>query len=382
MQNANASVFIINAVLTNNGDAALVFGLHDALRKEGVSSTILTMHYDQIKDFYGNYPLVRDRSSAWIFIKLPWLRSVFARWQMKTFPAFREAAVILGCPGGYMNSTYGVANKLALFREAKQKGKRSAIYAQSFGPFTAFDQELMRSYQGDIDVMMARDGWSVQNLVECGVDATRIMQSNDAAFLLDDLSSLNQSRRVAVSVRDWKADGRDTKVYERMMVAMIESVVMDGYDVVMLSTCQGLPGYVDDSKCAQRIVGLLSDDVRQNVQVDSGYHTLDELRELLRHFHFTIGTRLHMCVLSMKSGTPALNISYEEKGRAMYEYLGFKEYTIDYNGDSEQAVAALKKFGERIEELRPKVWDAMQHQHTKALEHLRDLLKCLGVKPQ
>ncbi|MFO5361513.1 polysaccharide pyruvyl transferase family protein, partial [Salmonella enterica subsp. enterica serovar Stanley] len=58
---------------------------------------------------------------------------------------------------------------------------------------------------------------------------------------------------------------------------------------------------------------------------------LNDLQALIRQYDFIIGTRLHMCLLAWINNVPAFNISYEEKGRESYRYLGLDAYTIDFN---------------------------------------------------
>jgi colanic acid/amylovoran biosynthesis protein len=370
-------ILMLNAVLTNNGDAALVFGLYESLNSRGHDVSILTMHYDKIKKNYTNYPLLKDRSSAWIFIKLPWLRRIFIALQLLMLKEFKEADVVLGCPGGYMNSTYGIRNKLLIFMLSKRRGKATGIYAQSFGPFNADDCSRMKDGARNLDLIQARDQWSFDNLMHCGLEEKQVSLSNDAAFLLGPMRANAEVKKVAFSVRDWKADGRSLDEYDKMVVAMVEHLISFGYSVDFLSTCQGIEGYVDDSITAARIQSKLPIELRGRTELILGFRPLDELRRELTRYELVIGTRLHMCVMAMKSGVPALNISYEEKGRAMYDYLGFGMFTVDYNQAPAEAVDILLKFIQEVPVLRKKVVEAMASQRTKAIVHLDTALETL-----
>lgn len=106
------------------------------------------------------------------------------------------------------------------------------------------------------------------------------------------------------------------------------------FEVVFLSTCQGLDDYVDDSKVAENIIETLNLKECKSISIDNAYHDLNELQLAIRDFDFVIGTRLHMCILSLLNSVPAFNISYEEKGKATYEYLDIVDYSIDYNSEN------------------------------------------------
>ena len=153
----HAHVLIVNALLANGGDAALVTGLHRGLRGLGVTADIMTLSYGLVRDKYPELPLAPDRGSSRLFVKLPWLRTLMAPVQLRRTPGFRRAAAVLGCPGGYMNSFYGVGSKLSVLRAAKASGRATGIYAQSFGPFSDADAEAVRRSEAYVDAYVVRD---------------------------------------------------------------------------------------------------------------------------------------------------------------------------------------------------------------------------------
>ena len=52
-------ILIANAVPTNNGDAALIFGLYNKLVKEGYEVIISTTRYETVKKLYPNIKWVK-----------------------------------------------------------------------------------------------------------------------------------------------------------------------------------------------------------------------------------------------------------------------------------------------------------------------------------
>ena len=126
----------------------------------------------------------------------------------------------------------------------------------------------------------------------------------------------------------------------------------NGNRVEFISTCQGLKNYVDDSKIAKEIVQSLNEEYKTKVTVNDEYNSLNELRSKLSEYKFVIGTRLHMCILSIMAGVPAFNISYEVKGKECYKMLNLSEYSIDYNANIDESLSKIEKFIINNKELR------------------------------
>jgi polysaccharide pyruvyl transferase WcaK-like protein len=155
---------------------------------------------------------------------------------------------------------------------------------------------------------------------------------------------------------------------------LVEVLVTNDFEVTFLSTCQGINGYVDDSATANRTCGMLEEKFRAHVEVDNSYYDLPSLRDRLCDFEMVIGTRLHMCILGLLSGVPSFNISYEFKGKELYDYLGWKEWSIDYNEDPDTGVSRLKKFIEKRQELQSGIDAVVRQQNESALKSFSEVL--------
>ena len=56
-------ILITNAMPTNNGDAALIFGLYEKLIGDGYDVSISTMRYETVKNIYPNIKWYNDELS-------------------------------------------------------------------------------------------------------------------------------------------------------------------------------------------------------------------------------------------------------------------------------------------------------------------------------
>ncbi|MFK7758127.1 MAG: polysaccharide pyruvyl transferase family protein [Flavobacteriales bacterium] len=355
-------ILLVNAVLTNNGDVAITLALYQRLVKEGFQVKIATHHLDKIKAHYPELPLIADVGSEFILRKLPILKRLFKPLIFSRKQEFKEADAVVAVPGGFMNSYYDFPQLVAFFKRCNAKLKTVGVYANSFGPFSEKDQQLLKDSESNFSVLMARDERSVNELEEIGISTDTYFKGNDAAFLLDQLSSRPTPKTAAISVREWKNDARDMAHYSKLIAAVTRKLVAEGYEVEFLSTCQGIEGYVNDATTAQNIMSEHLSDLKNAVCVNSEYYTLSQLREKLAGYDLVVGTRLHMCLLALKSGTPALNISYEFKGKEAYNYLGLSQYSVDFNGPLEEAANAVTLLISNKEQVREKLLKLMEEQ--------------------
>lgn len=372
------SIIINNTVLRNNGDAAIVTALRGALIDEGLDVCIGTSTRRFAKARYPalqlcgevlgySVGLARRNRIAGDLAALALL--LFSR-------QYRRAKLLIGAPGGYLNSFYGFGWKLRIYAWAKRMGKRTVIYAQSIGPLNEADMRLLRDLSVHLDLIVVRDEYSFNTAIACGIPPSKLMQTPDAIFLRSFSSSAKSqsSRVVGISVRDWKHEGRSAAAYVDLICALVNETLSRGYRVEFVSTCQGVAGYTDDSVLATQIATqrFRAQQLAGDVTVSRDFHTVDALEEKIRSYNFVVGTRLHMCLLSLLNGVPAFNIGYEVKGKESYRYMGFADFSIDYNEGVEAALASFASFmhdKERMREELPTVVTSLNRRARNELRH-------------
>ena len=331
----------------NNGDAALVTALYLSLISKGFDVKIATYYYAVAKKKYPHLPLVRELSDYYFLKKLPFLKPVLVRINFWLKSNYRNNDLFIACPGGYVNSYYQLNYALLSLKLAHKLGKKTAIYAQSVGPFNPNDSRLFSAASKYLDLVLVRDEFSMQIMKDLNYSGN-YYQTKDAAFLLERSSSRNveNSKKVAISVREWSFDERNMSRYIDLMSQICLQLIKRGYSIEFLSTCQGVPGYKDDSKTAELIKKNLEENfnVYNNIEVNASYYNVEGLMDKLAEYDFVVGTRLHMCILSWVCNVPAFNISYEVKGKECYNYLGIPRYSIDFNEDIAVAEKMLDEF--------------------------------------
>ncbi len=300
--------------------------------------------------------------------------------------AYRWADVVVATGGTYLVEKYDLGQRIFDMQTALAMNRPLLLFTQSLGPFHLHTnrRKLGRIFRESLLILL-RDLRSQAHLRELGIPAEVLRVTPDAAFALadDDLSGRPISsfqfakprRRVAISVRRWDHfDGSSAQ--EGMQrycnaFAGLATHLVKKYDaeVTFLSTCQGAPGYHDDSHVAATIWAALPDDIRDRVRVDGDFHTPGELLELLRDFDWVVATRMHLAILTLGVGTPVLPIAYEFKTTELFKSLhhDFEPPAIeDLTPDSlvEAFERSVESYGnvaqllhEAVDRCRQEAWD-------------------------
>lgn len=343
---ASQKIIINNVVPLNNGDVALFLSLYRILLENGYSVKIAAYNYDTVVKEYPEMPFIPELAQGFLFRKLPWLKQFLLPFLFLLSRDYRKADIIIGAPGGYVNSYYSIKSSLSIFKVAKRFGKKTAIYAQSVGPLNEKDSLFFKKLMvKSIDFVLIRDAFSNQVMESLKIPTNKYFQTKDAAFLLGYQSAeRTTSKKIAISVRKWEDDNRSVEAFKKMIAALARLAIDEGYEVDFLSTCQGLSFYKNDALVAAEIKSELEETYQSKVNVLADYYNFHEFYELLGNYELVIGTRLHMCITALTRGIPALNISYEVKGKECYNYLDLAEYSIDYNESIESAMTTFQVF--------------------------------------
>jgi polysaccharide pyruvyl transferase WcaK-like protein len=254
-------------------------------------------------------------------------------------PFYREADLVISTPGGFLHEHYNIEPALRGFELATRLGKPLALFAQSIGPFTTPDAiaSLVSALAG-ARLIAVRDSASFNSLAAYGITGNRVVRVPDAAFLWHHLApelyvrKVGPPRRAALCFRRWPHNDRDgVKETIKKGRRLVEHLASRGLeDFLFVSTCQGVPGYVDDSELACRIVEGLDDRLRSRCVVDRERYHPEDLIRLLSSCDVMFSMRLHGCLLAILGGTPAMGLGYEPKTAEIFRLMGLKKYQVPF----------------------------------------------------
>jgi polysaccharide pyruvyl transferase WcaK-like protein len=329
------NILITNAVPVNGGDEALLRATLESLRIRWPQSsvTVLCAHLDVCRKHLTDLSLASD---------LEFVTTDCERRRVSEL--YRKADVILSAPGGFLHDYYDIQDRLRGFEVGLALGKPLILLPQSIGPF--WKPESLRRIPevlNRVSCICVRDRVSKECLLRCGVRADKVRETADAAFLWRRLAPElfrpkdGPVRAVGLCFRAWPPED-DTAVQDTLAKAVVLSRALladPSKNLVFLSTCQGIPGYIDDSLLALEIVNRLPPELRARCQVDRARYSPRQLVQQLGRLDLFIGMRLHACLLAMLAGVPAMGLGYEQKTREIFSELGMEKYQVPFQTDGD-----------------------------------------------
>lgn len=362
------TVAVLNAVLSNGGDAAILRGLERALRTAAEGELRVVVFDSAPETTAPRFPDLTVRPAlatrvwppaAGVVARLtrralyrPRVRRLVAEARAgrriarlalgAELPAdplavLARADAIVSTGGTYLTDTYWLGPRLAAFDAVRALGRPFGLYTQSLGPFRrAETRRRLAPVFADARLTLLRDERSAKEVRALAPGAALAVHA-DAAFGLADSAALTAAAsrtmppapHVVVSVREWPYFEHETAEagmarYRAAVGAAVTHVVQAwGGRVTFLSTCQGTPGYrYDDAAVARRIAAALPADVREHVQVEDRALDPAALVEAYGAADLVIATRMHAAILALCGGTPVLPIAYELKTVDLFAGLG------------------------------------------------------------
>jgi colanic acid/amylovoran biosynthesis protein len=358
---------ITNSVPLNGGDEALLRALSTALVRRWPDSEITVLCKDmelcrkQLPDLH----LESD---------LEFANTEESR--RNTLACYRAADVVLSAPGGFLHDHYSIEERLQGFEVALQLAKPLILVGQSIGPFWK-RQSLKRVRQvlNQASSICLRDQISSQHLTKCGVDPSRIRITADAAFLWHRVApemfkprSASNIRLIGLSFRVWPLG--DQVGLEQTIAKgeqLCRHILRDSNkEILFLSTCQGIPGYVDDSQIALQIRSRLPHDLQVRCCIDRARYGPMELMRALGQCDAFIGMRLHACILAMLAGVPAMGLGYEDKTEEIFRQMGLESYQIPFTTDAQSWIEKAVYFLANVSGIRDQLAQALDERCTAA----------------
>lgn len=362
-------VLFINCVLSNTGDAAIFEAAVAVIRRAWEPDTEFVAQDDHSQRVAKLYPhlsvrpscywsLAYTEQSGWrgeLARRLRFWRFALGRWLTRNgldalakgtlseaerdyLAAYRQADVVVATGGTYLVEKYDLGQRIFDMQTARAMNRPLLLYTQSMGPFRLLaNRPRLSRVIRTARLVLLRDQRSQTHIRDLGVAANALLVSPDAAFALADedlaMRPIDPSPltkfhpQIALSVRRWDhfTECSAQEGMQRYCAAFAALAVhlVKKYDaeVTFLSTCQGVPGYHDDSQVAAAIRATLPEGIQDRVRVDGDFHTPDELLKLLRGFDWVVATRMHLAILTLGVGTPVLPIAYEFKTTELFRSL-------------------------------------------------------------
>ena len=297
---------------------------------------------------------------------------------------YSSADLIISTGGTYLVENYPLEPRIFDYKISLFLNKPLIFFTQSLGPFLLpQNRHSLKEIFEKSSLLLLRDHKSQNHILELGVQNVKTHVTADAAFALADTkviakaqntTTLPQSPRIAISVRDWKyfktidpVLGRE-KYVQALRQLTTHLVKKHNAHITYISTCQGIAEYwTDDSKIALDIANQLPDNVADSVDVNRDFHAPKTLIEMLKTYDMVIATRMHMAILALSVGIPVFPIAYEFKTKELFNRLGQGQWTIDIEEiESKSLINSVDLFINSIAKICQTLFPAVQEEQKRA----------------
>lgn len=361
------NIVIVNSVPLNGGDEALlratIFGIRDNLPESSISvlcndPDLANNYFSDIKfDWDWEYAIGFSFKSKKIMDRIrrkirnvlkerfkvdyfKYASRIFSsRREKRVYGKLKKADFIIVSPGGYIHDFYGFEKRIKTLEFIQNHFKKKYyFFCQSIGPFWKNDgYSDLKEVLSNAEKIILREHYSRIHLKKINYTGENVVVLNDIAFYLSKkyrypVKNPSSILKIVINFREWGFEVESKENFGKAL-NLVSYLISQGYKITFISTCQGIKGYKDDSKFAQRIIDNLEDKYKNNCSLLSAKFTLTELLKELSDQDAYIGMRLHGAILSLVAGIPALNIAYEDKTMGIYESLDIKDFCFSYKED-------------------------------------------------
>ncbi len=323
-------------------------------------------------------------------------RLILTPTEIQVLKDYESADIIISTGGTYLVENYNLEPRIIDFLISIILNENIVLFTQSLGPFVKPENiEAFKYIFSQAKFIFLRDSISRRNIENMIDSQTKVSLFADAAFALADLVLIREltpkytlpvQLHVAISVRYWPhfkdinpelGQNNYLNSVRELSIFLVRKL---GCKVTYISTCQGITEYyLDDSEVAASIHRDLPSDVRSSISIERNHYSPEELMEVLKHFDFTIATRLHMAILSMCVGVPVIPIAYEFKSIELFEKIGLGKWVANIeNLSSDQLISLVVEFKDQLVNIRQQVAAAVEKEFSSAMESgavLQSLIK-------
>jgi colanic acid/amylovoran biosynthesis protein len=216
--------------------------------------------------------------------------------------------------------------------------KPTYLFSQSVGPFgNRFQGYLTAKVLNRVDLIFAREDFTVETLKKIGVRDAIVRKAVDAAFLFqtdtkqvmkDFLAAkgLDFSKPlVGITVKRFLSKPQQD-FYEHEMAQFIDWLSKQNMQPVIIPQVTSKLHNDDDRDVGVRIGQLLNS--RQGCLIIEDDLNHFQAKGIYENMDWFVGTRMHSCIFSLTAYVPIIAIEYEYKTGGIMKALGLYDWVI------------------------------------------------------
>jgi|AGTN01.2.fsa_nt_gi Uncharacterized conserved protein len=227
-------------------------------------------------------------------------------------------------------------------------GKKFLIFPCSLGPFDrSFVKFFISFFLNRARIVMVREGYSKQNLLDIGVKEQSIIEIPDVAFIvpqasdekIKDFARLKSQHKI-IGIGLSELISAESEKYPSIM-AKLADYITKNFDAkvllipheIHLANVKDPPAHSgkikgDDISAVKRVYSLVDD--KENVMPITSEYEYDEVKAIIGKCDLFIGARTHSIIAALSMGVPTIGIAYSHKTPGIMQMFGMECYVCDF----------------------------------------------------
>lgn len=237
--------------------------------------------------------------------------------------------------GGYHKRSAATLWALAGAAAAAGKDTRVIGFSWKPGADASVSEIAARAAQAGVQAYV-RDPDSYERF---RVSSDRAIRVTDSVFTLPPpigIDHFERERRALLNISGLIAQRRDL-VTE--YVRLIEELAARGYSITIVPHVDNPSG--SDVAAGSDVVAALSPELRSRVDVGSGLLSPMDIKALAARSSLIITGRMHLAILGMSVGTPAIVLSTQGKVSGLMKDIGLPSWAIDPGDGMSESIISL-----------------------------------------
>ena len=318
----------------NIGDDALLFSLLSNILKlkDNLKICVLTRNPRKIQKNLDNYFPNIIAKPRFNLLRVP-------------IAIKKSRALVFG--GGTLlqdiTSSRSLSYYLWLIKLACKYKKKAILYANGIGPlYNKKNQAKVRNIVKYIDLATIRDEDSYKDLIDLGMDKSKVYCTADEAVTIRDYHNYNENetrdlkeyiknKYIVVSVRKWQGLGNE--FFEKFSAAV--NNICREYNFT--------PVYIVMRPEEDRAISQRMADTHGQAYVANTSGDIDEILAIIKSAEAVISMRLHALIFASAFNVPMIGVSYDPKVKSFLELIyEDNNYAVELDEFSENII--IEKF--------------------------------------
>lgn len=114
---------------------------------------------------------------------------------------------------------------------------------------------------------------------------------------------------------------------EELMISLLQQFAGEVWLVPHTFAPEG--NVESDPEASLRLRDALPPELRNRVRIVSREYDQYEIKGVIGHCDFFIGSRMHACIAALSQGVPCAGVAYSMKFRGVFESVGMEEWVVD-----------------------------------------------------